>query len=75
LAKLADTVRCLIGDHQRTREMFGGLSDTVGYGLEDRAIARLPILLRSEHDLEVEGRLVRRFVEYPEGGRPDQLLR
>jgi hypothetical protein len=53
---------------KETREMVAGLSDTVGYGLEDRAMATLPGLLKREYGIEVEGRLVRRFVEYPEGG-------
>jgi hypothetical protein len=43
----------------------------VGYGLENRAIARLPAILEADHGVRVDGRLVRRFVEYPEGGEDE----
>jgi len=55
-----------------TRQMVGGLSDAVGYGLEDRAIKELPRVLAAEHGVTVKGRLVRRFVRYP-GGKKDEL--
>jgi hypothetical protein len=61
-------VRTLARGLEQTREMVGGLSDAVGYGLEDRAMARLPRLLEEEQGVQVEGRLIRRFVEYPDGG-------
>jgi hypothetical protein len=41
------------------------------YGLENRAIARLPALLEAEHGVRVQGRPVRRFIEYPEGGQDE----
>ena len=53
-----------------TRKMVGGLSDAVGYGLEDRAIKGLPPLLRERYGIEVQGRLVRKFVEVG-GGREE----
>jgi hypothetical protein len=65
-------IRTLARGLKETRQMVAGLSDTVGYGLEDRAIERLPALLLSEHGISVERRLVRRFVEYP-GGRTDEV--
>lgn len=48
--------------------MVAGLSDTVGYTLEDRALQGLLRLLPEAHGITVEDRLVRRYVEYPEGG-------
>ncbi len=51
----------LAAAHRVTRERLEGLSDTVGYTLEDRAFRSLPNLLR-QHGVEVEGRLVRRYV-------------
>jgi len=48
---------------RETRQMVGGLSDTVGYGLEDRAIASLPILLRQRYDMEPDNRFVRKFIK------------
>ena len=44
--------------------MVGGPSDTVGYSLEDRAIKSLPQLLREQYQIEVKGRLVRKFIKY-----------
>ena len=54
-----------------TRIMVGGLSDAVGYGLEDRAIKSLPTLLRSRYEIEVDSPLVRKFVKY--NGRHDEI--
>jgi hypothetical protein len=65
-------IRALARGLKETRQMVAGLSDAVGYGLEDRAIERLPALLLSEHGIRVERRLVRRFVEYPDG-RTDEV--
>ena len=45
-----------------TRRMVGGLSDTVGYGLEDRAIAAMPFVLRRRFGMEPEGGFVRKFI-------------
>ena len=54
-----------------TRQMVGGLSDAVGYGLEDRAIKELPRLLAEEHGVTVKGRLMRRFVRYANGKKDE----
>jgi len=47
-----------------TRQMVGGLSDTVGYTLEDRAIKNLPKLLEEKYNIKVIGKLVRKYVRY-----------
>ncbi|MGQ9847798.1 MAG: hypothetical protein ACUVQP_09930, partial [Bacteroidales bacterium] len=54
-----------------TRKMVGGLSDAVGYGLEDRAIKNLPALLKERFNIDVEGRLVRRFITY--NGKSEEI--
>ena len=46
----------------RVEERLEGLSDTVGYTLENRAYKALPSIL-SAHGLKVEGRLLRRYVK------------
>ena len=46
---------------------FGDLSDAVGIGLEDRAFKYLPKLLKRDNGIEVEGRLLRRFVKDAKG--------
>jgi hypothetical protein len=61
-------IRTLTRSMKQTRQMVAGLSDTVGYTLENRAMERLPAILGSEHGITVEQPLVRRFVEYPDGG-------
>ncbi len=54
------------------RKMVGGLSDTVGYTLENEAYKALPKLLARDFNLEVEGRLIRKYIEYPDG-RHDEV--
>ena len=72
LRQLTKQVQELVRDHRRTRELLGALSDTVGYGLEDRAIRYLPRLLKKQFNLVVQGSLERRWLEYPDG-RTDEL--
>ena len=43
--------------------MVGGLSDSVEYGLEDRAIAILPRLVKERYSIEPANGFVRKFVE------------
>jgi len=66
-ARTEEEVRKLARGLRETRQMVGGLSDTVGYVLEDRAIRSLPRILRERVGLEVEGGLRRTFVEHPDG--------
>lgn len=55
----------------KTRTMVGGLSDAVGYGLEDRAIKSLPGVLKSKYNIEIISPLVRKYVRY--NGTRDEL--
>ncbi len=68
LAENLEEIRALVVGLKETRQMVAGLSDTVGYTLENRAIERLPEILGAEHGITLKQRLVRRFVEYPDGG-------
>ncbi len=43
-------------------ERLEGISNSVGYSLEDRAYKSLPKLLKDRFGIEIEGRLVRRYV-------------
>ncbi len=61
------TLRTVVKEQKKIRSDFGGLSDSIGYGLEDRAIRRLPDLLQRDLGLKIEA-LDRRFIEYPGGG-------
>ena len=53
----------LIEEHGKTRKHLGGLTHTVGYYLEDRAIWHLPALLKRDFNISVEGNLRRGFIE------------
>ncbi|MCM8805010.1 MAG: chordopoxvirus fusion protein [Candidatus Omnitrophica bacterium] len=46
-----------------TRKMVGGLSDTVGYGLEDRAIKALPDILKNNYKIEISKPLLRKILK------------
>ncbi len=51
----------LIGEHKVTRERLEGLSDTVGYTLENRAYKGLPKILK-DMGITIEGRLIRKYL-------------
>jgi hypothetical protein len=53
----------LIIEHSKTRDQVGGLSNSVGYILENEAYKFLPALLRREFGLVVKGKLLRDFVK------------
>ena len=71
VAALADKVAALTDEVVDIRRELGGLSHAIGYGLENLAYRALPPLLRQELALEVEGRLVRRWLGG--NGRPVQV--
>ncbi len=56
---------------RETRQLVGNLSDTVGYGLEDRAMKTLPQLLKERYGIEVQGKLIRKYVKY--NGKFDEI--
>lgn len=51
----------------KTREQLGGLSDTVGYTLENEAFKALPLLLKRDYGLTVKGRLKRGYLRDAHG--------
>jgi hypothetical protein len=65
-------IRTLAHSLKETRQAVAGLSDGVGFLLEDRAMAHLPALLSAEHGISLQNRLIRRFVQYPDG-REDEV--
>lgn len=60
--KTEQELRKLVKEHSKTREQLGGLSNTVGYILENEAFKALPALLKEEFGLEIKGRPLRKFV-------------
>ncbi len=64
LASLTRTVRNM-------QKEVGGLSNTVGYELEDSLYPLLPVVLKEDFGVEIEGDLERTFIEYD--GREDEV--
>ncbi|RMF39004.1 MAG: chordopoxvirus fusion protein [Chloroflexi bacterium] len=62
-----ESLQKLIEEHQETRRQLGGLAMAVGYGLENQAYRALPRLLARDFGIEVQGRLLRRYVKDREG--------
>ena len=56
------TLNKLVLDHDDTRKQFGGLSNTVGYTLENAAYRTLPALLETDYDITVQGTLKRTYL-------------
>jgi len=52
---------------KRIQKELGGLSHSVGFDLENRAYKALPHLLKERFGIRVEDRLLRQFIEYPDG--------
>ncbi len=71
VGKLAKEMRSLARCQKDLQRQVGGLSNTVGYELEDKAYPVLPALLKRDFGVEV-GRLYRRFLVYPDG-RDDEI--
>jgi len=61
----------LIKEFKGFKKTLGGITNAVGYGLEDRIISLIPAFAAREYDLQVKAAL-RRFIEYPDG-RSDEL--
>ena len=51
----------------RVQKQFGGLSDSIGFMLEDRAFSALPTLLKDRFGIKVQGRLIRTFLKNAQG--------
>jgi len=57
----------LIEDHRETRRQLGGLSQTLGFVLENEAIKNLPRLLKNDFGITVKEGLKRTYVKDNEG--------
>lgn len=70
VSRLEHKVEDLVGEMkgmkvtiQGVRQEMGGLSHTVGYRLEDEAMKSLPFLLKRDSSIDIEGPLIRDYVE------------
>ncbi len=70
--KTEEKLEKLIGEHKKTREHLGGLSNAFGYVLEDRAIRGIPAILMERFNMEIIEPLRRDFIETPDG-RPIEV--
>ena len=57
-----ETLNKLVLDHDNTRKQLGGLSNTVGYTLENAAYRTLPALLETDYDIIVQDKLTRTYL-------------
>jgi len=67
--KTEERLALLVKEFKDMRKQFGDLSDSVGYGLEDKACRALPGLLERDYGVRVDGKLVQEFVFDPGSGR------
>ncbi|MEW6103198.1 MAG: hypothetical protein AB1630_05195 [bacterium] len=64
---LTEDVRALTVSHKDLAKQVGGISHTVGYGLEDKSYEELPRLLEKDFGIMVKESLRRRYVKDKEG--------
>ena len=64
--KTEEILQGVIKEQKNMRKEIGGLSATIGYTLENRAISKLPGLLKTDHGIRIDI-MDRRFIEYPDG--------
>jgi len=62
LQELAESHKELKDEHTKTRTELGGLSETVGFTLENEAYKFLPALLKKEFGFKLKDNLFRKFV-------------
>ncbi len=69
--KTEEEIRILVKRVDAVEERLEGISHSVGYSLENRVYGRLPSILRERYGIEVDGRLVRKYV--PVGNKNIQI--
>ncbi len=67
IKELATSHKELKIEHAKTRTELGGLSETVGFNLENEAYKFLPALLKKDFGLRLKGNLLRKFVPDSKG--------
>ncbi|MCX8083517.1 MAG: hypothetical protein N3C60_01150 [Calditerrivibrio sp.] len=64
--KTEEELKLLVKEHKRTREILGGLSDIVGYGIEDQIAPFIFDFSQKEFGVEVQN-ITRKNLVYPDG--------
>ena len=73
LAELAHRMDQLTEAHAETRRRLESMSDAVGYELENKAYRYLPSLLERDFGIQIEGRLLRKYLPGTRKGRYIQV--
>ena len=64
--KTEEILQGVIKEQKNMKKEIGGLSATIGYTLENRAISKLPKILEKDFGIHID-LMDRRFIEYPDG--------
>ncbi len=73
LGELAQRMDQLTEAHAETRERLESMSDAVGYELENKSYRYLPSLLERDFGIQLEGRLLRKYLPGTKKGRYVQV--
>lgn len=65
--KTEEELRSLAKTVKNIQKELGGLSHSIGFDLENQAYKALPEILKERYGIEIEERLLRKFIEYPDG--------
>ncbi|MGC8977448.1 MAG: chordopoxvirus fusion protein [Candidatus Ratteibacteria bacterium] len=65
--KTEEELKTLTITVKNVQKELGGLSHSVGFNLENQAYKALPKILKERYGIEIEDRLLRKFIEYPDG--------
>ena len=67
-----EEVRSLAKSVRELQKQVGGLSNTIGYELEDKFYLIFPKVLKEDFGVEIEGELRRQYIVYP-SGKDDEI--
>ncbi|MEW6481904.1 MAG: DUF3782 domain-containing protein [bacterium] len=56
---------------KKTNQRLGGISDTIGYELEEKYYSIFPYVLKEDFEIKVEKEFERRFFIYPDGNEDE----
>jgi len=65
--ELAEAQRKTEDKMEKTRQEVGGMSHSIGFSLENQAFKYLPSVLKRDKNIEVKGRLLRKYYVYFDG--------
>ncbi|MEQ8192173.1 MAG: hypothetical protein ABRQ39_29685 [Candidatus Eremiobacterota bacterium] len=65
--ELAEAQRKTEDKMEKTRQEVGGMPHSIGFSLENQAFKYLPSVLKRDKDIEVKGRLIRKYYVYFDG--------